>query len=348
MATDRARRRLIGALATGLGVVACRAALGQPAERAVYAGIETDARGRSTASFFAASGARTGHVALDFRAHGLARHGGRVVVFPRRPGDRFAVIDEATLDILSVVAAPAGRHFFGHGAFTTDGATLLVTENDLDTLRGAIGLYELPSLRRLGRVDLPGPGPHEIVRHPSRDRFFIALGGLETHPAYGRTPLNLGTFRSQILVLDLPGGALTPCGHWPGSEGVSLRHLAMDGTGRLYIGGQVADERRAGADAGLVWLVEGDTVTALPFGPALGGYVSSVAAGPAGATLTSKETGAVLHLDGATLTGRDRLDGAGAAAHVGPDPVVSGFVDLSLGAVARQGTEFDNHGLALG
>ncbi|ARE40728.1 putative exported protein [Rhodovulum sp. P5] len=346
------RREVLRTLALGLGVVACRGALGQPAERAVYVGIETAADSAlSKASFFAGSGARLGHVPLDFRAHGLAEHGARLVVFPRRPGDRFSVVDGETLEIVQLVRAPADRHFFGHGAFTQDGAHLLVTENDLESLRGSIGVYDNTGpLRRVGQIALPGPGPHEIVRQPGRDVFHIALGGLETHPAYGRAPLNLHDFRSQVVTLDFETGDLTQLGYWPGSEGISLRHLAMDHRGRLYIGGQIKSTARATGD-GVVWLVDGDCVDRLAPDVSLGGYVSSVAAHGKQALVSSKESGVVLCLDGQTVVGSQRMEGAGAAA-LGPGlTAVSGFTLLTLNgndvAVLR-GHEFDNHGLGIG
>lgn len=351
------RRALLRALALGLGVTAAfRGARGQPAERAVYVGMETDpATGRSRAAFFTASGARAGAVPLDFRAHGTAQHGSRLVVFPRRPGTRFTIVDVATLAIGPVVTAPPGRHFYGHGAFTADGAHLLVTENDTETLQGGIGIYAAGdtsgSMARLDQIALPGPGPHEIVALPGGRQFLIAIGGLQTHPDYGRTILNLGAFRSQIVVLDAATGELTGMGHWPGSEGVSLRHLARDGRGRLYVGGQIPDPaQRASAGGQVLWLVDGEEAVPLSAGAALGGYVSSVAAHGTRALVTSKIAHRVLTLDGATVTGAAQRDGASAAA-LGPGlQAASGYVELGVnGAILPAGTglEFDNHGAAL-
>lgn len=351
MATDAAlsRRDL---LAFGLGVAACSRALGQPAERAAYVGVETSAaNGLSRARFFSASGETLGRAPLDFRAHGMTRWGARIIVFPRRPGDRFAVIDGATLEIVAVVAAPAGRRFYGHGATTLDGAHLLVAENDLDTLEGRIGVYRLDGgVTRAGEIALPLPGPHEIARHPARDRFFIALGGLQTHPDYGRTPLNLPDFRSQVVTLDFETGALEPMGFWAGGEGVSLRHLAVDGAGRLYVGGQAADPARAMPEA-VLWLAQAGAATRLEAGAALGGYVSSVAAHGAQALVSSQRSGAVLRLEGETLLSRQTILGAGAVA-LGPGlAAAAGFTRLDLDGreiEAPEGFEFDNHGLALG
>lgn len=341
------RRDVLGRIALGLGVVACRGAPGQPAEGAGYVGVETSARtGLSRAAFFSGGGARLGAVPLDFRAHGMARHADTLVVFPRRPGTRFALVDLGTLEVRAVVDAPPGRHFYGHGAFTSDGRTLLVTENDLETLDGGVGVYELGGgARRLGTVPLPGPGPHDI--HREGDRFHVALGGLRTHPDYGRTPLNLHDFASAVVALDLGRGGAEPSDPWPGTEGVSLRHLATDGRGRLYVGGQRPDPARGGP---VLWLWEDGRPRPLDPEGLLGGYVSSVTAHGGEALATSKETGVAVRLDGGHVMGAQRIDGASAAA-LGPGvAALSGHGVLSLGGARIPAIplhEFDNHGLAV-
>jgi len=343
------RRQVLHRLALGLGVVACRGALAQPADGARYIGIETSAQtGRSRTSFFSGTGRRLTSTALDFRAHGMAQHENLLIVFPRRPGNRMAALDLTTLEIKQVVTAPSHRRFCWHGVFSHDGSCLLVTENDLDTLQGHIALYDTRGpMTRLGTAPLPGPGPHEIIRAPDRDRFVIALGGLETHPDYGRTPLNLSTFRSQLVAFDLDTGTMDEWGFWRGTEGVSLRHLAYDGNGRLYVGAQVAAEDRAVAE-NVLYLVENDRVSTLPEGGLLGGYVSSVAAHGAYAMVTSKVTNLSLTLDGADAIDQTARTGASAVALHGQTNALSGFDALSVGGQvhrASQDHEFDNHGM---
>ncbi|MEL7300813.1 MAG: DUF1513 domain-containing protein [Pseudomonadota bacterium] len=347
------RRTLLARLALGLGVAACGGGrlFAQPAERAVYAAIETSAHtGLSQARFFSATGASVATAPLDFRAHGLCEDGDRIVVFPRRPGNRFAVMDGTTLEIVAHVSAPQDKHFYGHGAFTRDGKHLLVTENDLETLAGGIGIYEAKGgFRRVGQVVLPGSGPHEIVRDPQRDIFYVALGGLQTHPAYGRTPLNLGDFRSQIVVLEHDTGAISPMGFWSGTEGVSLRHLSVTGEGRMMVGGQLVDAARGSAQ-NVLWHVAGGAVDALEDGVLLDGYVSSVASYGQRTVVTSKESGCVLTFNGATLERSNILTGASAAAFGSREPIASGYAVLRLGGVdvaVSDQFEFDNHGLSL-
>jgi hypothetical protein len=256
-------------------------------------------------------------------------------------------VDLATLEVRALVDAPEGRRFHGHGAFSADGRLLVVTENDLATLGGAVGVYEAAGVpRRLGTVPLPGPGPHD-VRHAGGARFEVALGGLMTHPDYGRAPLNPLQFESGLVALDLGRGAADGLERWPGTEGVSLRHLATDGRGRLYVGGQRPDPSRGGA---VLWLRDGDGARPLDPEGLLGGYVSSVAAHGGEALATSKETGVALRLDGERIAGRTRIDGASAAA-LGPGTAaVSGYEVLSLAGRRLEAAplhEFDNHGLAL-
>ena len=343
------RRAVLHQLALGLGVVACRGAVGQTADGACYVGIETSAvTGRSRTSFFSDTGLRLTSTARDFRAHGMAQHGARLIVFPRRPGDRMALLDVTTLEVKSVTTAPAHRRFCGHGAFSQDGSHLLVTENDLNTLQGHVAVYDARAgLSRLGSIALPGPGPHEIIRAPGQNRFLIALGGLETHPDYGRTVLNLSSFRSQLVAVDLDTGTVDEWGFWSGTEGVSLRHLAFDATGRLYAGAQVADAGRAAAE-NVLFVVENGQVTRSAAGALLGGYVSSVAAHGSTAMVTSKVAHLALTLDGAQVMRKTTQSGASAVAMHGDGHGLSGYGALNVvGATHRalRDHEFDNHGI---
>ncbi|MEM7521591.1 MAG: DUF1513 domain-containing protein [Pseudomonadota bacterium] len=337
-------------LGLGLGVLACRTAVAQPPDDAAYVGIETSRlTGRSTASFFSPTGARRASLPLDFRAHGLAQSETTLIVFPRRPGNRFAVVDVASLAVRSVVTAPQDRHFYGHGAFTRDGQHLLVPENDLNTLSGGIGIYRVaPNMRRVGAIGLPGSGPHEIVRSPDRDLFFIAMGGLQTHPDYGRTPLNLDAFKSEVLMLDFARTEIDSFGVWHEAAGISLRHMALDGAGALVVGGQVA--RGDGVARAVLWRVSNGVPHMVDLGAALGGYVSSVAAFGGRVQVTSKETGAVITLSGDEVLSRTALEGASATALGREVEAASGFQVLRIGAheVEADATfEFDNHGMML-
>lgn len=353
MAIDNlmSRRTFIRGLATGLGVLGCNSALGQPFENAAYVGIETAAAtNQSSAVVLGRSGQILARIPTQLRAHGLAENHAHIVVFPRRPGSRFAVIDKTSLQITATLTAPQDRHFYGHGAFTRDGAYLLTTENNLTTLQGVIGIYDTQDYRRVAEVPLDAAGPHEVIRSPDSDQFYIAMGGLQTHPDYGRTPFNLSDFQSQIFILDFGTQSVTKTGGWAGSRGISLRHLAVDGLGRLYVGGQVYDAGRADQTQG-VWVMDpAGSVCAAEVGAEMGGYVSSVAAGADYAMIASKKSGAVLWLDGCQPQRRQFLDGASAVGVTKGGDVFSGAKTLMAGGQLHQledGIEYDNHGLSL-
>ena len=198
-----------------------------------------------------------------------------------------------------------------------------------------------------------GPGPHDIQREGTTDRFHVALGGLTTHPDYGRTPLNLPDFTSEIVAVDLARGGTDPMGRWTDADGVSLRHLADDGRGRLVVGGQRRRPARAEGRMkrrGVLWLVENGAVRPIDVGDRLGGYVSSVAARDGRALVTSKRTGRAFLLEGDSVVREWRIEGASAAALGRGGPIASGYVTLRLGSartMALPGHEFDNHGIAV-
>ncbi|MEM1234917.1 MAG: DUF1513 domain-containing protein, partial [Pseudomonadota bacterium] len=234
-------------------------------------------------------------------------------------------------------------------AVSRDGKTLLAPENDLDSLQGHLAVYDMGGPpRRLGSVALPGAGPHEIIRDMTRDIFYVALGGLETHPDYGRRPFNVQSFRSHILAYDLSRDALMDLGSWAGTEGVSLRHMAQNADGAIYVGGQVVDERRATGQ--VLWRLDGGKAQPLETGTLLSGYVSSVATLGRDALVTSKTSGQCVVLRDGQVMRATALEGASAAASVGGAPLWSGFTSLRLSgqeALAQPGHEFDNHGFAL-
>ena len=79
------------------------------------------------------SGHRVFAVPLPSRGHAAAAHPSRpeAVAFARRPGTFALVIDcRSGGRLIARLAAPKGRHFFGHGAFSSDGTLLYTSEND--------------------------------------------------------------------------------------------------------------------------------------------------------------------------------------------------------------------------
>jgi len=184
---------------------------------------------------------------------------------------------------------PAGHHCYGHGVYAPDGDTLYVTENDYVNARGVIGVYDARPGRgyaRIGTFDSGGAGPHDIVLMPDGHTLCVANGGLQTHPDFGKTILNLATMRSSLTYLNRHSGQIVETqsleralpAAW---RHLSLRHLAVDGAGRVWVGGQYVNPD--GQRPPLVWHhTRGQALQPAPCPPererAMRNYVGSVAA----------------------------------------------------------------------
>ncbi|MEM6390054.1 MAG: DUF1513 domain-containing protein [Pseudomonadota bacterium] len=147
---------------------------------------------------------------LPGRGHAAAAHPDRpeAVAFARRPGTFALVIDCVSGETSATLESPAGRHFYGHGAFSLDGTRLYTSENNTETLEGVIGIWETRGYRRIGEFASGGIGPHEIKRRPGSDILVVANGGIATHPESGRSKLNLPTMRANLSHLSAEGAVL--------------------------------------------------------------------------------------------------------------------------------------------
>ncbi len=165
---------------------------------------------------------------------------GRSVVFARQPGTFAMVFDhrgrEKPLTIMSV----EGRHFFGHGVFSPDGALLYATENDFDTAEGMVGVYDAKAgFSRIGEFPTHGIGPHELLLSADGRTLAIANGGIETHPEFGRAKLNIPTMQPSLVFADrLSGDLLEKHQLPPQLHQLSIRHMDFDQTGTLWFGCQ--------------------------------------------------------------------------------------------------------------
>jgi len=205
---------------------------------------------------------------LEGRGHSFAIDAarGRAVAFGRQPGFFAMAFDLAGAGKpLSLHPAP-GRHFYGHGVFTQDGARLIATENDYEAGRGLLGVYDATpagAYRRLGEYPSGGTGPHEVVLMPDGDTLCVANGGILTHPDYGKLQLNADTMESSLAYIDMRSGVLLEQHPVPKAwQRLSLRHLVVDGQGAVWFGCQytgAAQDRpplvgRHRRGAGLEWL----------------------------------------------------------------------------------------------
>lgn len=165
---------------------------------------------------------------------------GQSVVFARQPGTFFVVFDQAGKHEPLTVNSIAGRHFFGHGVFSPDGALLYVTENDYDTAAGMVGIYDArDGFRRLGEFPTHGVGPHELLLLADGRTLAIANGGIETHPDFGRAELNLPTMKPSLVFVDRVSGDLLESHELPAAlHQLSIRHMDTDASGTVWFGCQ--------------------------------------------------------------------------------------------------------------
>ena len=299
----RARSRPVSrrSFLTGLGVLATSPALADtPLAERLFGVREDDTPLFASAYRMANGGFGVGIVdelgqvlsmiSLPGRGHGFAVDPGgrRFVAFARRPGNFAVVVRSGQAVAPEVLTTPVGRHFYGHGCFSGDGRVLYSVENDFDHARGVIGLYDVSGVqtRRLGEFDSHGVGPHEAVLSRDGRVLIVANGGIETHPDRGREKLNLASMTPSVVFLDAASGdLLTSHVLGPEAHQLSLRHMALDGRGRAWVGGQF--EGAGDARPPLVGIFSLDAPPAMCGLPAavsegLENYIGSVAANAAG------------------------------------------------------------------
>lgn len=247
--------------------------------------------------------------ALPARSHGMAVSpaSGHAVAFARRPGTFAMVFDPSQRMAPTLIHAVEGRHFYGHGCFSPDGRILYASENDFDAGRGVVGLYDAThAYARIGEFQTYGIGTHDMTVTPDGRFLVVANGGIETHPDFGRTKLNLDRMEPSLALVDAANGTLVERHAMPAHlSRLSTRHVDLDGDGRIWFACQYEGARnelppltghfRLGEPLSFVDLPEETTV-------ALANYVGAIAVnrqeGLVG--LTSPKGGSVVTLSAAT------------------------------------------------
>ena len=181
-------------------------------------------------------------VALPDRGHDVTFDpvSGRSVVLARQPGTFMTVFDHAGRSAPVTIASVDGRHFYGHGVFSPDGALLYATENDFDNAAGVVGIYDArDGFTRIGEFATRGVGPHEMVLLGDGRTLAIANGGIETHPDFGRAKLNIPTMKPSLALVDrLTGDVLETHELPPALHQLSIRHMDIDADGTIWFGCQ--------------------------------------------------------------------------------------------------------------
>ena len=306
----------------------------------------------------------TGHILFDLplpdRGHAAAAHPERpeAVAFARRPGTFALVIDCVRGTETARLEAPPTRHFYGHGAFSSDGAILYTTENDLETLEGRIGLWDAADgYARIGDVPSGGIGPHDLLRLPGTETLVVANGGMATHPDSGRVTLNLATMRANLAYLD-PDGRIETVELAPEMRLNSVRHLAV-GTSGLVAAAMQWQGPEAEHPPLLLTHRRGEPPRLMaapePEHRILAGYAGSVAFSGDGEEIAiTSPRGGGLHRfsrrDGSFRGAAAVPDVCGVARHPGGGFLLTsgtGAVGTLLGAtpelVSRSGRNWDNH-----
>lgn len=319
---------------------------------AVFASGYRDRDGGFGIAVLTEDGAIIERTPLPARGHGMAFSPatGHLVAFARRPGTFALVIDRSGRQAPVTVAAAEDRHFFGHGCFSPDGRILYASENDFDANRGVIGLYDARGgYRRIGEYPTFGIGTHDLSVSDDGAMLIAANGGIETHPDFGRTKLNLDHMEPSLALIDAASGALIERHALPRKlRQLSTRHVDLDAKGRIWFACQYEGPRNdlpplvgrfgKGEDLTFVPLPEDTTV-------GLANYVGAIAVnrreGLVG--LTSPNGGRFVVLDAAT--GRVLRDDAVAdAAGIAAAPhsfAVSSYDGRFAGR--REDIAFDQH-----
>lgn len=366
--SDATRRRFLAAAAgLGLTLVGARRLHAETAAGCLYANCVMTRDGAYAVAVFDDAGAIRALHPLPGRGHDVAFEPGRglCVAFARRPGTFAVAFDLVGARAPEVIAAAPGRHFFGHGVFTPDGALLYATENDFAAGRGVVGVYDVrDGWRRIGEMPTGGIGPHELVWTEPGRTLAVANGGVDTTPeAGGRTALNIADMEASLTLVDVGAGRVVST-HRLGADYAQLspRHLAVDGRGAVWFGSQhYGDPTELPPLAGRLVPGREPELFALPEeeAPRAKNYVGSVAvtadgdtavfSAPKGSLVFAFDTAAGAFLGTAAVS-----DGCGLAPAPGRDAAV--FVTAGTGRlgcwhpggedyapIAGETLAFDNH-----
>ncbi len=231
--------------AAGVGFVAALAPAARAetlAADAVFATAYQRRDGAYGAAILSDAGRILHTVDLPDRGHDITfdPNSDRSVVFARQPGTFAVVFDPIGRKEPQTIQSVAGRHFFGHGVFSPDGALLYATENDFENAEGVVGIYDARSgFERVGEFPTFGVGPHELLLLDDGVTLAIANGGIETHPDFGRAKLNIATMKPSFVLVDRRSGDLIEKHELPAElHQLSIRHMDTTSSGDVWFGCQ--------------------------------------------------------------------------------------------------------------
>ncbi len=119
-------------------------------------------------------------IAIDFLGHGVSRDPTQpeIVTLFEKKGPGACQVDLARGEYLRPVRTNAAQHFYGHGAYSQDGALLYATESVLDDgHRGVLMVRDAKTLDVLGELPTWGTSPHDCVLLDDGCTMVVANGG---------------------------------------------------------------------------------------------------------------------------------------------------------------------------
>lgn len=208
------------------------------------------------------------------RAHALLQEpGGTLLAVARRPGDWLLRWDQHGKPLAWRWIEPR-RAFTGHVIRTGD--TLYISETDLDSGAGLIGVRDAKTLEKRAEWPTHGIDPHQLVWNAAGN-ILVANGGVPTQPETGRVKRDLERMDSSLVRLDARTGELL--GQWRLDDSrLSLRHLAWNGS-LLGIALQAEhDDTVAKAAAPVLAVFDGETLSPVTATRTLAGYGGDIVA----------------------------------------------------------------------
>jgi hypothetical protein len=163
---------------------------------------------------------------LPFLAHGIAidpNCAQRAVLFEKK-GPGACLVDLGRRQMVRPLPTQKNRHYYGHGAFSSDGARLYATESLLDRdFEGALVVRDGKTLRELGTLPTYGAAPHDCTLIDGGKTMVVTNGG---GPLSGAAP--------SVVYIDLESEKLLERVPIPASR-VNAGHVAISQAGDLAI-----------------------------------------------------------------------------------------------------------------
>lgn len=119
-------------------------------------------------------------IPLSFMGHGFAFDPTcrfRVALFEKK-GPGAAVVDLRERRVMRPIETPPNRRFYGHGAYSQDGALLYATESVVsDGFAGILSVRDAVTLRELGVIPTHGVSPHDCLLIEEGKTLVVSNGG---------------------------------------------------------------------------------------------------------------------------------------------------------------------------